>query len=282
MAKTVSITVHPPGATAEYLTVSDAMSQVLDMVSALENIEAGDEAERKIVWRLTAARTNSPPFTIVAEAFPKDPQVSVAIEAERVVRAYAAGLRGLLAGEKPVWLEDDACRDFRRALKRNLNGVGRTEVSIDGLKVVSIDPKAALQGVATLEIANLVEKEDNRRSEYGSIEGQVIGLTKYYSSPALIVQERLSGQKIVCPLSAKLADQIGPAHQWSDAWEGRFARIGGELVYGPEGKLKRINASSFEEIVWSDVSLNELREIDLLQGRTVQGHIDEFWGEKFG
>ena len=73
MSKSISITVHPSDFSGEFLTVADALHQVLDMIGTLEGIEAGDKAERKIVWRLTEAHTNSPPFTLTAEAFPRDP-----------------------------------------------------------------------------------------------------------------------------------------------------------------------------------------------------------------
>jgi hypothetical protein len=282
VAKSISITVHPSDLGGEYLTVSDAMHQVLDMVGALEGIEAGDHSERKIVWRLTEAHTNSPPFTITAEAFPRDPQVSVTLEAERVTKLYAVAVTALLAGEKPVWLESEPGKLLKRALKRNLNGVGHTDVLIEGEAAFSIVPTTARAGLAALERAEIVEVEDRRRTEYGSVEGQVIGLTKYYSSPALIFQERLSGERVPCVLTAELAAKIGPEHAWSEAWEGKYHRVGGQLIYGSDGVLKRINASSHEEIVWTDVPVHALRGIDLLRGQTVQEHIDAFWGERFG
>lgn len=282
MAKSISITVHPSALEAEYLTVSDAMRQVLDMVGALEGVEAGEKAERKIVWRLTEAHTNSPPFTITAEAFPKDPQISIAMEADRVTRRYGEAVQSVLGGEKPRWLEKAAVDYLKRALKRNLNGVGYTDVQIGDLPTVTILPGAARIGLAALERDETESQDDHRRTEYGSAEGEVIGITKYYSSPALVFQERLSGERIVCVLTAKLANELGPQHQWSEAWSGQHLRVGGELIYGPEGILKRINASYCEPIVWAEVRLSDLRKADVLEGRTVQEHIDEFWGEEFG
>lgn len=282
MGKSLSITVHPSALGAEYLSVSDAMLQVLDMVGALENIEAGDENERKIIWRLVKAHTNSPPFTVVAEAYPKDPQVSIAIEAERVTKRYGMAIRGLLAGDKPAWLEHDASRLFKKALKRNLNGIGHTDIHIDGEETIIIVPSVAQAGVAALERAEIEVREDLRRTEFGSIEGQVIGLTRYYNSPAIVFMERLSGEKIFCVLADELAQAIGPEHKWSEAWDGRYLRIGGELIYGSDGKLKRVNASYSEEIVWSDIPISALRDVDVLQGRTVHEHIAKFWGEQFG
>lgn len=281
MPKSISITVHPSDFSGEFLTVADALHQVLDMIGALEGVEAGDKAERKIVWRLTEAHTNSPPFTLTAEAFPKDPQVSVALEAERVTKLYAVAVESVLAGERPDWLESEPGNLLRRALKRNLNGVGHTDIIVEGrADPIVIVPTNARIGLAALEPAEF--EAELERTEFGSIEGRVIGLTKYYTSPALVFQERLSGDKIICVLSSKLAAEIGPTHQWAEAWEGEQLRIAGKLIYGKDGQLKRINATYHEEVTWADVPIAKLGGIDILQGRTVHEHIAEFWGDRLG
>lgn len=280
MGKSVSFTIHPSALDAELLTVSDAMRQVLDLVGALEATEAGDAAERQIVWRLREARTNSPPFTVTAEAFSRDPSVSVTIEAERVTKLFATTVREVLSGERPAWIEEPTVRHLQAALKRNLNGVGQTEIRVDG-EAVSVVPAAARTGLAALDKVEPRE-EDKSRVEYGSIEGQVVGLTTYYNNPAIVLLERLSGDRIVCSLTKELAAKIGPSHNWQDAWEGSRLLIGGEIVYDQRGAIKRVNASYHSELRWADVARADLRGIDVLEGRTVQEHLAQFWGEKVG
>jgi len=281
MTKSVSITVHPSDLSGEYLTVSDALHQVLDMISALEGIEASDSGERRIIWRLTEAHTNSPPFTVTAEAFPSDPQVSIELEASRVTQLYGVAISAVLDGSKPDWLESEPGKALKRALKRNLAGVGHTDIVIGDDEPIIIVPTTARKGVEVLE-ADDDQPDDLQRTEYGTIECQVIGLTKYYNSPALIVVERLSREKIWCVLTRQLATELGPEHQWSEAWSGQGLRVGGKLTYAQDGKLKRINASFYELVEWADVRLTDLKEIDITQGRSVQAHLDEFWGERFG
>lgn len=281
MAKSVSITVHPSDLSGEYLTVSDAMKQVLDMIGALEGIEAGDGQERQIVWRLTEAHTNSPPFTVTAEAYPRDPQVSVAFEAERVTHLYAVAITSVLRGERPDWLESEPGRLLKRALKRNLDGVGHTDVFIQDEEPIIIVPSLARIGVETLTDPDRPE-EELQRTEYGTIECKVIGLTRYYNSPAIIVLERLSSERAICVLTPKLAAQLGPEHQWSEAWDGQSLLVGGKLTYGADGKLKRINASFHEPIKWVAVTNADLNGLNLNGGGTVQEHLNEFWGERFG
>lgn len=281
MAKSVSITVHPSDLSGEYLTVSDAMKQVLDMIGALEGIEAGDASERQIVWRLTEAHTNSPPFTVTAEAFSSDPQVSVSLKADRVTHLYTVAISSVLAGERPDWLESEPGRLLKRALKRNLNGVGHTDVVVQDEEPIIIVPSLARIGIEALTDPESAV-EELQRTEYGTVECKVIGLTRYYSSPAIIVVERLSGERVICVLTPKLADQIGPQHQWSEAWDGQSLLIGGKLTFGSDGKLKRINASFHEPIEWTAVSNADLNGLDFTYGRTVQQHLNEFWGERFG
>jgi hypothetical protein len=281
MTKSVSITVHPSDLSGEYLTVSDALHQVLDMIAALEGIEAGDSGDRRIVWRLTEAHTNSPPFTVTAEAFSSDPQVSIDLEATRVTQLYGVAIAAVLEGSKPDWLESEPGKALKRALKRNLAGVGHTDVVIGEEEPIIIVPATARKGVEALE-ASEDQPDDLQRTEYGTIECQVIGLTKYYNSPAIIVVERLSGEKVWCVLTRALAAELGPEHQWSEAWSGQGLRVGGKLTYGSDGKLKRINASFHETIEFADVRITDLKDIDITQGRTAQEHLDEFWGERFG
>jgi hypothetical protein len=282
VAKTIDITVYPAAVEAEYLTVSDAMRQVLDYVEALEKAESLEGDERRIVWRLKHAHTNSPPFTVVAQAFPANPAVSVSLEAERVVSVFSAGLMRLLDGQTGDWIDREIAAPLRRAMKRNLNGIGQTDLRIDDGSPLSVTPASAKTALIALERFELDEEAatiDLRRVEYGSIEGEVCGLTKWNDKPALVVIERLSEKKVTCVLSAELAAELGPDHRWSEAWDGRQLLIGGAIYYGSDGFIKRIDATSSEEMKWADVRLSDLKEIDLLQGKRVTEHLRSIWGD---
>ena len=259
MAKAISFTAHPSALGAEYLTVSDAMRQILDLVGALEATEAADVAERKIVWRLTDAHTNSPPFSVTAEAFSRDPTVSVGFEAALVTELSSETIRVVLAGERPAEIEDQAARLLRAAFKRNLNGIGQTEIFINDndFSVVPTNARAGLNALEPIAIA----VEDKSRVEYGSIEGRVVGLTTHYNRPALIFLERLSGSKVICTITDELVEKIGPSHDWKDVWEGRSLLIGGEIVYDAGGTVKKVNASFHSEIEWADIPLSALKTL---------------------
>jgi hypothetical protein len=259
LGKTVSITVHPSVQGGEYLTVSDAMRQVLDLVEAIERTESTDQAGRRIVWRLTDARTNSPPFTVEASAFSVNPTVSLTLEVNRLVAMFDEGLRGLLDGQAPDWMDGNIAAPLKRLLNRNLNGIGRTQVAFDKTDPVALDSEAAVA--------------DYSRTEYGSIEVDVCGIGKWNNKPALHVVDRLSSTSVSCVLTEDLADQLGPSHRWDEAWEGKRLLVLGAIHYGSDGRLTRIDAESAEEVAWTDVSLADLRGIDILEGRSVSEHL---------
>ena len=258
------------------------MSQILDMVAALDGLDANEKGKRRIVWRLTEAHTNSPPFTVTAQAFSKDPEVSVVIEAARVVDQWSKAISSLLSGEKPFGLDQKVASSLERAFRRNLNGIALTDTKIDRDHAFSIVPAKAQIAIAALEKAEAQRALDLRRSEFGTVEGEVVGLTTYNNRPALVFQERLSGANAICVLSEHLANELGQMHKWSEVWEGRSLRLTGELTYKDDGSLKRVSASRYEEIQWASVDLRDIKKVDILQGRTVQEHMDEFWGERFG
>ncbi len=285
MGKSVSITIHPSAVGAEYLTVSDAMHQVLDLVASLESTESQDASSRRIVWRLTEAHTNSPPFTVTAEAFPADPDISVGVEASRVAVLFSNGLRELLGGGDPGQFVDDISGPLKRVLKRNVNGVGRTEIVVEGEEPFNILPQNTRTAIAAIERREIdagALTPDYSRTEYGTIEAEVFGIILWNYKPALSVRERLSQDRVTCVLSEELATELGPQHLWSEVWEGRRLLVGGAMHYGPDGSLKRIEADTADLRSWTDVSIADVRDIDILQGQSVSEHLRLLRGEDNG
>lgn len=280
--KSISITVHPSNGNAEFLTVNDALRQVLDMIEALEEIEINHERCRNIVWRLTDAHTNSPPFSVTAEAFPTSPEVSFVQEAGRVLAHAKEDVTRLMAGDWPTGLGLSAEKSLSRIFERNLKGISYTDVQIDGQPAFTIAPTKARVALEAIQRHESTAQQDDQRTEYGTVEGQVTGLTKHYSDPALLLRERLSGKPVTCVLCPALAEEIGPEHSWREAWQGEMYRFSGELVYGKDGALKKVRATYHEKIAWKDIPLEKFQSTDLVGSRSIREHLDEFWREKFG
>lgn len=285
MGKSFSVTVYPAADGAEYLSVADAMRQVLDVIDALEQTEAADGAGRQIVWRLLEAHTHSPPFTVTAGAFSVDPIVSVALQAERISAMFYEGVHGLLEGQASPWIDARVGAPLKRVFQRNQNGIGRTAIDMEGGESFDIVPGNAQTAAATLDSLLLAAERarpDYTRTEYGSIEAELFGIIRWNEKPALTVVDRLSEEKVTCVLSENLAARLGPEHKWLEAWDGHRILITGALHYGKDGALKKVDAIDIEDMPWADVTLNDLRGIDILQGATVAAHLAALRGEQNG
>ena len=285
MAKKFSVTIYPATVSADYLTVSDALRQMLDLVDALERVETTSVSERQIVWRLTEAHTNSPPFTAVAEPFPVATDLSVSLEANRVMALFASEFRGLLDGTPSKMLAVDAHAPITQILNRNLNGVGRTEIQIGDNDPICVIPKTARiakLAIGQVEIGEEVAKPDWQRTEFGSVEGEIAGLTRWNGKPALDIVERLSERRFTCVLTDELSETIGPNHHWSEVWEGRRVNITGALHYNSDGDLRRADIESMAVVEWTDVPLSDIRKIDVLCGLTLEEHLNIVRGETNG
>lgn len=284
MVKTFSVTVYPDPLAGEYLTVSDALNQVLDMIEALELSEAINQSDRTIVWRLTKAHTNSPPFTLVAEPFPSKPDLSVVLEANRVSGLLERDVRDLLDG-RVGGVVIDAMPALKRVIDRNTSTITRTEISFSGSEPLNIRPQNAKTAKAAIERAEIAEREskpDWQRTEYGTVEGEIAGLTRWNGKPALDVIERLSEKKFTCVLSEELSEKIGPAHNWSEVWEGRRVNLTGALHYNSDGDLKRADIDDFEDVPWTDVTINDLKRFDVLGDKSMDEHLEILRGEAVG
>lgn len=282
MGKTFSVTVYPSPHGADYLSASDAMRQILDLVDVLGRAEMAERGTKQIVWRLTEAHTNSPPFTVTLQAFAVDPVVSVGFEADRITSQFGDAVRALMNGHKADWIDKDIAAPLKRVFQRNLNGIGQTSIAIEGSEGLDVVPDRARSAVMALEQAELEEEAaviDYSRFEYGSAEVEIQGLSRWNERPALNVVDRLSESKVVCVLSQELAEEIGPIHQWREVWENKRLIVTGILHFDRENHLKRIEAFAIEEMPWTDVPLTSLRDLDLLNGKTVSEHLRGIRGE---
>lgn len=260
------------------LTVMDTLHQFMDgfeLLSAAISQEPGGE---KVKWRLVSLSKNSP-ATATAEAFSADPAVPVGPLVHRGKIRFARGLASLSDGEVSPWIEHH-CKLAKSMFARNLNGVGRTVFDLDDgsprTVVVEKIARRAIQAIETHESKKV--GADLSRSEFGTIDAHVAETRTWNGRPALYVKDRLSGKTFPCVLSDALAEKVGPTHSWTDAWSGRRVRIQGEIFYDRDGAISRVAARNIIDVNPEPVDLADLRNINLLDGRTPQEHIDRLWG----
>ena len=282
MARSVAITVHPWGTESQFLSVTDALHQVLDFVEFLQQLEDPVDRNRRISWNLTKEHTNSPPLTVHAKAFSNEANKSIDTKLKQVFHCANDVVNTVAKGRTPVGLQAGSAGALRRMLDRNVRSIGQIEIRIDDGKPISILPATAKAVSRALDQANAEapdEGGDLSRTEFGSIEGEVCSLSKWRSRPALKVVERLSGTEVVCVLNDDLAHEMGQNHNWSEVWQGRNMTFRGAFSYRADGSILRAEVESAREIQWSDVKLESLEDIDILEGRSVQEHLRRLWGE---
>lgn len=282
MTGSVEITIHPSMAESELLAVGDALRQVLDFVELLEQLEDPVLENRRIVWRLAQAYTNSPPLTVRASPSPRTPDSPIFLEAEQVADLASGALTSLVQGIKPEWLEAKPSATLHRIFERNQQGLGQTDIKLGNGSPISLLPKHARIASLALEhepVEEEMKRPEQGQTEFGSIEGKVCGLTRWRSRPALQVIERLSDQKVTCVLSDEIAQKMGLDHTWSEVWNGRYLSLRGKLLYNPDRSIQRAEIESAKDLEWSTVELCELEGADILQGRSVTEHLRRLWGE---
>lgn len=260
------------------LTVMDTLHQFIDAFELLTAAIAQEPGGEKVRWRLESLTKNSP-ATAVGIAYSSDPNVVVAPLVHRGKKRFSSGIAGLADGEVAPWLADKS-HLARSLFKRNLNGVGRTvfDLEDDAPRAVLVE-RVARKGIKAIE-RHEAERDDidRSRSEFGTIDGYVAEAKTYHGRPAIYVKEALSGRIIPCVLSEKLANEVGATHSWLDAWSGKRVRIKGELFFDRGGLISRVGAIGLADVTPSEVSLKELRSIDLLEGLAPAEHIDRLWG----
>lgn len=279
MAEKVKIKIQPSGGVSTSLTVEDAMQQVLDYMDMLRAADLSKPSE-KIIWRLESASTNSP-LEVTAFATGYDPSIAIGLQARQSAERVSNSIETLeKGGSIPDWMDDTTVHTAERFLKRNMNGIGRTDIAINDAPpktIVHGTAKVALLTIEKSRIQNQLEKPDWTRTEFGAVEGEIIAATSHYSKPAIIIRERLSGDKIHCILSDELASIVGPSHKWQEAWEQRRFTINGELHYNEAGNLTKINALSLDEIQFHNVNLNKIRKLDLIESISVDELDERLW-----
>jgi hypothetical protein len=282
--ETVTIVIYPSGADADSLTVADAMQQVLDVFALLSKAEAQRVGTEHVVWRLERASTNTP-LTVSAFAVSSDPEGSVDHEAHLAKTALGEGWIGILSGQgKAAWIDGDAEVLVKRILDRNLNGIGRTDIRLDDdLPPVIIDHGAAFRAKTFLErqaAEAAAQVEDLTRTEHGSIEGRVVGITTHYKRPAFIVRSRLTGRDVKCVLTEAAAEKVGAQHNWQEAWNGQRVLVPGRLYYNAGGDLIKVDADDVQIFEAKNLSAKEFQDPTFSEGLTPKAHLRRLWGSR--
>ena len=267
----ISITVRPNPDPFESLTVTDALSQVLDLISALELYENEIHGGRDIVWRLKEASTSSPPFHLVAEPYAVQEDVPITKKVLDLLDVFSTEFRSLLDGEYKNVMNQNTLRPVGNIMERNLNGISSTVIQIDNLPEIQVRPESAK--IAKDAIDNL--SETVHYSEFGLVQGEVSRIRTYYGKPAFEMTDRIHRNEFVCVLEDEQAKDIGKEHNWDEAWEGVSVDVKGMIYYKGSGGIERIQVKSFKITNWSDIPMSKLPQVPLYEGKSAIQHLRE-------
>ncbi|GGE32118.1 hypothetical protein GCM10011367_03240 [Marinicauda pacifica] len=259
------------------LTVTDTLDQFRDAFELLTVAIAQEAGGEKIKWRLESLSKNSP-ATVTGVGYSPDPEVPVIPLMQTGKQRFSRDMAALREGKVAPWIQERAST-AKSLFKRNLNGIGRTVFDFDDdlPRTVFIEKFAR----SSLEALNRVEAllvEDRSHSEHGALDGHVTETKTWNGRPAVYVKDRLTGRLVPCVLSDELANKVGSAHSWSDAWNGQRVRVRGRLFYDKSGVISRIQATDLQDVTSSPVDFKALRKINILEGRSPTQHLDEIWG----
>lgn len=277
MVEKVTVTVRASGAHPDVLTVQDAMRQVLDFFDLLSPEE---ENQDQVAWRLSYASTNSP-FTAQGEAVSLLKDVDVTVIARIQKAELVRNLAALDKGELPTrFKEKKSSEILKNLLRRNLNGVGSTEIKLfDDMPPLVITPRVAEIVLNNLEIKeNIIPTIDLRfgraREERGSLDGYFLDVGFHYNQPAIKIFERKSRSVIWCRVDQSMRDQIASEADYNDVWNRQRIRVKGRIRYDRDGRIVQVIATKIERITSNNTRLEDILDVDFTGGLSATEYLD--------
>lgn len=113
-----------------------------------------------------------------------------------------------------------------------------------------------------LEKRKLAKKENLTHSCYGSIEGSITSVSRYYGRPYFYLHPRQGEKEIRCIVSEEVAAEIGTAHSISEVWENSRVIVEGLVSYNAKGAAENVQVMHITGIDEKDISLDEIYDPD--------------------
>ena len=280
MTETIKIVVEGNDEQGGYLSVDDALNQVLDSLDLVG--AAMDERDRKdLDWRLVNV-TMSSPLAVSVEPICKDRDRSdfsptVRGATDRTVRI----LRSLVETQRmPSGMTQAEREIVKKIVKRNTFGVGRTVYHWPGLE----EPVRITAPVArkVLEEINTTSNKGGaafQGIELGSIEGDVVEAITHYGRPAFRVRNRVSEQEIICEIPSARSSEIGRKHSWDEVWAGQRYLVTGVISRKPNGDIAHLLVDDIRSVHVEKVDIGRIADPDFTGGKSPVEYCDEMWGE---
>ncbi|MGD0168511.1 MAG: hypothetical protein ABSE54_02185 [Smithella sp.] len=267
MAEKIQIVIEPPESHPDFLTIKDAMEQVLDY---FQLTVIGEPDTENIAWKLVSISMKSP-LTVTAEAYSFDQTINIDEVAKKQKDRLTNGIKSVLKGITPKeWTSEEAGKIINRVLKRNNNGIGKTSIIVDFEKdslPIEITPQLAISAVCEIDKSpSHFFTEDLSRKELGSVDGYLIAVGYDYGKPAIEIQDRLTEERIWCRVPDETINSIAKEMQLDDIWKHRRVIVRGLIQYEKAGRIKRIFDTQVEPMVSKEIPLDKIHDSMFTQG----------------
>lgn len=235
------------------------------------------ETDKTVVWKLVSATTNSP-LDVTGMMDANEEEVTadeLAAHAMASTSEMSTGFARLVEGRViEEWREGTKADVLKRILKRNLNGVGLTEVYVNDAPTPDVvTPTVA---ATALDLLGAEPAVDRARAEVGSIDGDYMYLGFRSAKPAIRIRERKTGAAIWCLVSEKDFERIDSKVRASDVWRHRRVRARGKIFYDSAGDIVRVQTTEIELLPAQDVALDDVRDATFTGGLSVSEYLELF------
>ena len=223
----------------------DSLRQLLALVDALPN------GDGKFDWRLVSVSLNSPLRASLKAYDSVGDEVDGSIVEKAVEAAYdvldATNDNDPIAATEALGLAD---QKKLKALLSNLKGTsGSFTVTLPTGRARTFRAQQA-ERVLTI----LAAPPKPRGEEYGSVEGEIVEVVRYYGKPALRIRNGLTGETITCVFTPEIAKEIGVEHTLDEVWGGRRVSVGGLIRFDANRRPATIEADRLRTLKSDKVS----------------------------
>lgn len=224
---------------------ADSLRQLLALVDALPDDDG------RLDWRLVSVSLNSP-LRASLKAFDSSGLELDEDEIEGVVEA-AYSVLDATNDNDPVAAAERLSSADQKKLKALLSSLRGTRGSVSvTFPTGRTKTFKALQAERVFSVLSAPPKP--RSEEYGSVEGEIVQVVRYYGKPALRIRSRLTGELITCVFTPEIAREIGVEHTLDEVWGGRRVSVGGLIRYDAERRASTIEADRLRTLSTGSVS----------------------------
>jgi len=282
MVRKVTFIVEPSEAHHDVLSIQDAFQQAIDFFNLLT-----DETEENVIWKLEMASTNTP-FTCQGEPVDTRTWAAAHTLVEPRVQAIEQNFVRLAEGKD---FDDSFPREkvavAHRMLVRNRNGIGRSVARFsEDTEPVEISQDTANryfgEVLAPVESLHSYLFSRTSRREVGSVDGRLVDIGTDYDEPALQLEEKNTGRRFWCRVSAATRDEIGADMTAGDVWQHKLVRVRGTLNYDEQGKVIRVVDGNVAFIQPPEVDLDKIEDKEFTEGYAVNEYLDRLRENEFG